>query len=155
MNKHVWESITLVAIATLLLFSPHPAQAGSLSNWEFVYQNDENGNPVNGDINILVEAISEGADVRVVGCGTNFLSYRPSIVSVDQDSETPVVTANITKYNALPIYDASGEMVDNEDLIHKRVSLSSDGTLVVLWGKNERFGGMQKSTACLKWFVNR
>src|SRR5512138_2832109 len=74
------------AVAVLFLFaSINPVQAGTVKNWELVYENNADGTVKSGLLADLVSAIRSGADVQ--------------IVAHDIDSEVLVKPQRVRIYN--------------------------------------------------------
>lgn len=59
-------AIIKIILPFFLLIVSNGLLAGTLSNWELVYENDAQGSPVSGNIEDLTSAIFNGSDVKVV-----------------------------------------------------------------------------------------
>lgn len=75
-------SMCLLVLALSILVLSSTSFAGTINNWEFVYENDEYGNAVNGSIADLANAVKAGADVKI-------------IVQVDNTTGSHAYTGNI------------------------------------------------------------
>jgi hypothetical protein len=58
-----WISIFILAILFISCASYKISGDGS---WKFVYENDKEGHVVRGDINSLIDAVTQGKEVRVM-----------------------------------------------------------------------------------------
>jgi hypothetical protein len=56
-------------VASCLLAASMPAFAGTVKNWELVYDHDATGKAISGSLVDLVNAIRSGADVQIVAHG--------------------------------------------------------------------------------------
>ena len=79
-RKGIAFCLTVSLLAVSLLLSSNIVYAGSLTNWEFVYENDSSGNTVSGSWDKLAAAIKKGADVKVMYSYPN----SPEIVIIAQ-----------------------------------------------------------------------
>jgi len=67
-RKKVLNIYFLISLFSVLIFSSCSSSYKIMENstWKLVYENDQNGKTVNGDIHFLIDAILEGKEVRVL-----------------------------------------------------------------------------------------
>lgn len=98
--------------------------SGNLPSWDLLYEHDENGNPINGSIERLIEAVNQGYPVKIK-------IYQPhNIVQVMDAQLLSVESRLVHASNTDQISqtrDASGNYVYQDKAYHYYVIASSNG----------------------------
>ena len=132
-------------MAALFLFtSINPAQAGTVKNWELVFENNADGTVKSGSLSELVSAIRSGADVH--------------IVAHDADSDVMVKPQRVRFYNngSLVLAVLSEEYYNPTmtDVVHRFTTFRTDGTRDVIFQQNSGYTN-DFGTMAVSWYVNR
>ncbi len=133
--------------------SSNVVYAGSHVNWEFVYENDKNGNVVSGDINNLINAINQGADVKMLGYSITAGVYTVLSNVVGVTPTNIVYVKHITYPSSA---DSNGIPYLIED--RKQVQLfRSDGKREILQYNltGDTITRHNTITHAMKWYVNK
>ncbi|MBI5142377.1 MAG: hypothetical protein HZA20_09350 [Nitrospirae bacterium] len=135
----------------LMLVSGFGTMAYAARSWEFVYQHDENGNPVSGSLSDLIGAIDDGAEVRVVHCnqqsnGNYFESLSFTYVAVNH------IPGHVTavQFRNNTYLDPSTKIWN---VVNVRRAYRTDGIAASqIDGQPE---ASESTRICMKWYVNR
>ena len=115
--------------------------------WVLAYENDQNGNRINGNLESLIRAIRNGADVKIAYTSSNVEGYfkcnwvyiENSIVScmnTDHISQQALKNFNPDAYHAYVLVNTNGDRAISRWLVGEHTSTGSS---------NDNLG--------LKWFV--
>ena len=80
--------LTILIIAILLSSNCEP-ESHHCSEWEIVYKHDENGNLINGDKSLLIEAVRLGYPIRV---GFGRRSTNDTLLSIEHIADAEFLT---------------------------------------------------------------
>lgn len=131
-------------VASCLLAASMPVFAGTVKNWELVYDHNADGTVKSGSLSDLVSAIRSGADVH--------------IVAHDTDSEVMVKPQRVRIYNngSLVLAVLSEEYYNSTitDVVHRFTTFRTDGTRDVIFQQNSGYTN-DFGTMAISWYVNR
>lgn len=135
----------MVAVQVL----PGAAVAGTLQNWELVYETDGNQDCVTGycDLTALVNAVKDGCDVKVVAYESSTNTYRSRILTTVVVKDNP---ADGVWGKHLSILRDTGD-----DVVHITTGYSTTGdvTLEYVGGGTSRPSDDEVVRA-IKWYVS-
>ncbi len=124
-------------------------------SWELVYENDENGNVLNGSIEVLKKAVRDGLPIRV-GWGT------PGRIEHTADAKFMTIMKNKVVFAQIdPIYGQTPNMTD------EHIELKEGLQWVMIAASNGKFDAMMseigtgkvvghnKGGRAFKWYVRK
>lgn len=139
--------VTSILLAVALLFvSFEPVQAGSITNWELVYDHDANGNTISGSFANLVSAIRSGADVQVVQHGPLAdVLIKAQHVRVEPVANPTLVIAFLSDFQT---------NTERTDVFRRLMVYKTNGVREITLQQNS---GISNSTdnIAMSWYVNR
>lgn len=104
MNTHQFTIVICLLLVTLSCDSSQKTtKEASSTGWTAVYQNDENGETIKGNINTLISGIRNGYDVRV---GWGWESERGDSLLRIEHMAQPLFTLIIQEKNVSAVIDA-------------------------------------------------
>lgn len=132
-------------MAALFLFaSINPAQAGTVKNWELVYENNADGTVKSGSLADLVSAIRSGADVQIVAHGPDSeVLVKPQRVRIDSNGALVVALLSDNFYNT-----------PKTDVFQRIMIFQTDGKRDIIFQQNSGYTN-DFATRAISWYVNR
>lgn len=136
---------TLILAAVLCIFGSYkPVHAGTIKNWELVYDHDANGNPIKGSLADLVSAIRNGADVQLVAHGPEAdVLIKSQHVRIEGGGT--LVVANIGDNTWNP---------SKTDVSLRIMLFRTDGTREIIYQPNSGYSTYTANIP-MTWYVNR
>ncbi len=127
--------------------------------WDLVYEHDENGEPVAGDLNTLIEAVKSGADVKVgirtrSGGGIEYEAFYPCQFTYVTYDGPNVVGVNTSNISGMVTGDDFGFF---DDAYHYFGMFKTTGEFdESRWSVGEHVDrGHTRVHVAMKWFVKR
>lgn len=133
-----------IAAALFLFASIAPVQAGSIKNWELVYDHDATGKAISGSLVDLVTAIRSGADVQIVAHGPLAdVLLKSQHIRVENGGALVVASISDNGWN------------DAKTDVHLRIMLfRTDGTREIIYQQSS--GKVtDEANIPMTWYVNR
>lgn len=131
-------------VASCLLAASMPACAGTVKNWELVYENNADGTAKSGALGDLVSAIRTGADVQIVAHGPDSdVLVKPQRVRIDSNGALVVALLSDNYYTPTMT-----------DVVQRIMIFQTDGTRNIIFQQDSGYTN-DFSTRAISWYVNR
>ncbi|NER95061.1 MAG: hypothetical protein F6J86_14695 [Symploca sp. SIO1B1] len=139
--------------ATLLDILRTLEELKSRTSWKLLYAHDQAGNCTAGDIQLLIKAIQNGHQVRLVSCSQEDFNYAI-------DAEILWIRNNIVYAQNSSHISASfhgNRLMFHQDSYHFITISSTKGDReIIRWniGEHKKQGGIEYKKVAIKWFAD-
>lgn len=133
----------------------------SAQKWELVYQNDANGNAIEGNIEALIQAVYDGEEVRIAWWSRKNEEGISRVYHVADAAFLTIMMDSVVMAQIRPIYGQTPEFEDYTIALKENLEWTSiKGTnghsdaMMRNTITGEIVGHNQRKSAC-KWYVKR
>lgn len=136
----------ITIVMALLIASS--AFAGTVTNWELVYEHDSQGVKTSGDISALIAAVKSGADIKVISHSPWSGDWNTPLNRVYVDLSNSIVTG---LYDEL--HPNSIDYQNATSFYHRLTIFSTTGEQIIKYLEASNLN--QTVRQPLSWYVNR
>jgi len=141
--KIVFAILLVVALVAAFSFT----EPRTITNWEFVYENNKYGGKINGDIDKLISSAMSGSDIKVILHFESVeLYYQMQLSKVKVDYLKKIVTGY--NYDFRPNYN-------EKDVYSRQSSYSTNGEYISIYEGNNDYRSPEIIKVSMSWYVNK
>jgi len=148
-------------VISLVLITMGASFAGTVTQWEMIYDHDANGQVLNGtNINNLKNAVLNGSDVKVIFHGAvthhSMKLTRVRVETTADGSSTASVTGFYDETSTTPSgYLANGLYDNTNGVVPRLYSYSTNGQMVSYWPQNVIQDNINVINVPMTWYVSK
>ncbi len=145
-----WSVLAIVLVVSVFCLSKFATAQQHQGSWSFAYEHDDNGNRIGGNLQALISAVINGADVKVMVFYPDVRqTYIAEEVMIARNASLVALKSHTYSgtggYPTL-VEDRRGPMLIKTDGVVEYITYNASGTTIINH-INDNFR--------MKWFVNR